>query len=87
MHMTRCFDLLDKIEEWIFADKVAQLTAWILFIGGMIAWPLTAKTVFKNEQQGILGLSFIAIIYTGYQILQYMHKQKKLERKVDESNA
>jgi hypothetical protein len=86
MHMTRFFEFLDKIEEMIFADGLAQVTAWILFIGGIIAWPITAKTMFKHEPQGILGLSFLAIIYTGYQILQYMHKQKKLEKKVDKSD-
>lgn len=75
----------DRIEEIIFADRVAQITAWVLFLGGIIAWPLTATTVFKDEQQGILGLSFLAIIYTGYQILQYMHKNKKLEKKVENS--
>lgn len=85
MHLTRFSEKLDRIEEIIFADRVAQITAWILFLGGIIAWPFTAKTIFRHEQQGILGLSFLAIIYTGYQILQYMHKNKKLEKKVDES--
>lgn len=80
MPMTQFFD---RIEEKIFDDGVAQITAWILFIGGIVAWPVTAMTIFKKEQQGILGLSFLAIIYTGYQILQYMHKNKKLEEKVD----
>lgn len=86
MRLTRFFEFLDKIEEILFTDGLAQVTAWILFIGGIIAWPITAKTIFKNEQQGILGLSYIAIIYTGYQILQYMHKQKKLEKKVDKGD-
>jgi hypothetical protein len=49
MHTTRFFEFLDKIEEMIFADGLAQITAWILFIGGIIAWPITAKTMFKHE--------------------------------------
>ena len=35
----------------------------------MIGWPLTALTVFSEEPQGILGLSWLAIILTAVDIL------------------
>jgi hypothetical protein len=43
--------------------------AWTLLIGSIIGWPLTALTVFSNEPQGILGLSWAAIILTAVDIL------------------
>jgi len=73
--MTHYFD---KVEDCIFSKNVIQAIAWICFLGGIISWPLTAVTVFKNEPQGILGLSFLAIIFTGFQILQQMFTQRKL---------
>jgi hypothetical protein len=38
--------------------------AWILLGISVIAWPITALTVFREEPQGILGLSWFAIILT-----------------------
>lgn len=43
--------------------------AWLLLIVSLIAWPVTAMTVFKNEPQGILGLSWFAITLTAFDIL------------------
>ena len=42
--------------------RARTIAAWILLIGSAIAWPTTALTVFQDEPQGILGLSFLAII-------------------------
>jgi hypothetical protein len=33
-----------------------------LFILSVVGWPLTAFTLFRHEQQGILGLSWGAVI-------------------------
>jgi hypothetical protein len=33
-------------------------------VGCTIAWPVTALTIFRSEPQGILGLSWVAIILT-----------------------
>jgi hypothetical protein len=43
-------------------NRARTIAAWILLVGSLIGWPLTAATVFRGEQQGILGLSWLAII-------------------------
>lgn len=43
--------------------------AWTLLIISVIGWPLTALTVFKTEPQGILGLSWLAIILTALDVV------------------
>lgn len=43
--------------------------AWALLIGSLIGWPLTALTVFRHEPQGILGLSWLAILLTAADIV------------------
>jgi uncharacterized membrane protein YfcA len=42
--------------------RVRTIAAWVLLIGSTIGWPLGALTVFRHEPQGVLGLSFLAII-------------------------
>jgi hypothetical protein len=67
----------------MFDSHLAELVAWLAFLGGIVAWPLTAFTIFKDEPQGILGLSWAAVIYTGYQILQAAHMHRKLVKEAD----
>lgn len=43
--------------------------ALVLFMICVVAWPVCALTVFRNEPQGILGLSFIALMFTAYDII------------------
>lgn len=43
-------------------NRVRTIAAWCLLIGSVIAWPITSITVFRNEPQGVLGLSWGAII-------------------------
>lgn len=43
--------------------RLYLIASWTMFAGCIIAWPITAMTVFKEEPQGILGLSFLALIY------------------------
>jgi hypothetical protein len=43
--------------------------AWILLIGGLVGWPLSAFTWAKEEPQFILGLSWLAIVLTAVDIL------------------
>lgn len=42
--------------------RIWTIFSWACLIGFTLAWPVTATTVFRHEPQGILGLSFIAII-------------------------
>lgn len=43
--------------------------AWILLWVSVVTWPITSFTVFKNEPQGILALSWLAIILTCLDII------------------
>lgn len=42
--------------------RARTVIAWVLLVGSVIAWPVGALTVFRDEPQGVLGLSFLAII-------------------------
>jgi hypothetical protein len=45
------------------------VVAWCLLIGAIIAWPVTAFTIFSDEPPGILGLSYLAIILEAASLL------------------
>lgn len=61
--------------------KIRIGAAWVILIGSIIAWPITALTVFKEEPQGILGLSWGAIILTAADLLSTQDVSKKTEDK------
>lgn len=43
--------------------------AWVLIASSLVGWPMTALTVASGEPQVILGLSWLAPIYTAIGIL------------------
>lgn len=43
-------------------NRARTIGAWVLLAASLVGWPLTAVTVFRSEPQGILGLSWLAII-------------------------
>jgi hypothetical protein len=43
---------------------VKRALAWVLLIGSIIGWPVTALTVASDEPPFVLGLSWLAIILT-----------------------
>lgn len=49
--------------------KARKKFALFLLVGSIIAWPVTALTIFKDEPQGILGLSWFAIALTAVDVL------------------
>lgn len=53
----------------IFTPKHRKSFAKILLVICLIGWPLSASTIFKDEPQGILGLSWLALILTSIDIL------------------
>ena len=60
--------------------KRAEVTlAWVLLIGSLIGWPLSALTVAKSEPPFILGLSWLAITLTAMDLL----KSSRVHRDVD----
>lgn len=52
----------------LFSPSRRKRFAVILLVVSTVAWPLTALTVFRHEPQGILGLSWFAIILTALDI-------------------
>lgn len=44
--------------------KALLWASWALVVVCVVAWPLTSLTVFRDEPQGVLALSWIAIIYS-----------------------
>lgn len=49
--------------------RARTIAAWVLLAGSIIGWPISALTVFRDEPQGILGLSWLAIILTCAELL------------------
>ncbi len=49
--------------------RARTVAAWVSLLGSIIGWPVTALTVFRHEPQGILGLSFLAIILEAASLL------------------
>jgi hypothetical protein len=61
------------------SPKVRVWSAWALLVVCFIAWPVTALTVFSHEPQGILGLSFLAIIITCLDIVSTQDVRRQQE--------
>ncbi len=49
--------------------RLRTLLAWILLLGSIIGWPVSALTWAREEPQFILGLSWLAIILTAADLL------------------
>lgn len=50
--------------------RVEVTLAWVLLIGSLIGWPLSALSFAKDEPQFILGLSWLAITLTAMDLLK-----------------
>jgi hypothetical protein len=50
--------------------RLEVLLAWVLLIGSLIGWPVSALTWAKEEPQFILGLSWLAISLTALDLLK-----------------
>jgi hypothetical protein len=59
------------------AKRIRLRFAVVLFGLSMVGWPVSALTVAKNEPQFILGLSWLAITLTAWDILTtaQVHKE------------
>lgn len=53
--------------------------AWVLLIGSVIGWPLSALTVARHEPQFVLGLSWLAITLTAADLLSTTDVRGKTE--------
>lgn len=60
---------MPSILAWLISPKARVILAWLLLIGSLIGWPLSAFTVAREEPPFILGLSWLAITLTALDIL------------------
>lgn len=62
--------MIDWYSEPLKVSPVARIRfAWTLLILSVVLWPVLALTVLRDEPQGVLGLSFLAITFTAVDIL------------------
>lgn len=59
--------------------RVQLVSSWALFYGSIVGWPITALTVFRSEPQGILGLSWLALIISSYTTLVSAHGNRMVD--------
>ena len=60
--------------------RARLIAAWVLFVGSLIGWPLTALTVARDEPQFVLGLSWLAITLTAADLLSTTDVRGKTEQ-------
>jgi hypothetical protein len=60
-------------------SRARLIGAWVLLVGSVILWPLSAITWAKEEPQTVLGLSFLAITFTALDILSTVTVRNKQE--------
>jgi len=53
--------------------------AWALFAGSLIGWAITAFTIARDEPQVILGISWLAITLTAWDIIRTSNVEAKQE--------
>lgn len=51
------------------ARRARVIAAWVLLVGSVIGWPVSALTVARGEPPFILGLSWLAIILAAAELL------------------
>jgi hypothetical protein len=60
--------------------RAEVVLAWVLLVGSLIGWPLSALTFARDEPQAVLGLSWLAITLTALDLL----KTSRVHRDQDE---
>lgn len=50
--------------------RARLIAAWCMLIGGLIGWPLAMFWFAKEEPPIVLSLSFLALIYEGFNAIQ-----------------
>jgi hypothetical protein len=59
--------------------RVRTIGAWVLLIGALIGWPVSALTFAREEPPVVLGLSWLAIILTSADLLStsQVHEEQR----------
>ena len=61
------------------SPKVRVYAAWALLAVVLVAWPVTAFTVAREEPQFVLGLSYLALALTCLDIISTSDVRKEQE--------
>lgn len=58
--------------------RARTVAAWVLLVGSLIGWPVSALTVAKDEPPFVLGLSWLAIVLSAAELLtsSQVHEQQ-----------
>lgn len=73
-----------RVEDVLWSTRVQIYSSYVFFFGSILAWPISALTWAKDEPPTILGLSFLALIISGYTTIvaaQANARANKVERK------
>ena len=57
---------------------------WGLLLVSLVGWPLSALTLAKDEPQFILGLSWLAISFTAWDIVKTSRVQVTADQREDD---
>jgi hypothetical protein len=65
--------------------KARRAFVWFLLVSSTIGWPVCQFTVAKNEPPVILGISFLALIFSALTAIwvEEQNNNKKIEAKLD----
>jgi uncharacterized membrane protein YfcA len=66
--------------------RLRVIAAWVLLIGAIVGWPLSALTVASTEPPFVLGLSWLAIILESSSLLtsSQVHEEQGEQHDSDE---
>lgn len=61
--------------------KASVVGAWVLLVGSLLGWPLSALIWARDEPQFVLGLSWFAITLTALDLLKtsMVHEEQEEE--------
>lgn len=51
------------------ASRARVIAAWVILVGAIIAWPISALTWARDEPQFVLSLSWAAIVLQAAELL------------------
>lgn len=64
--------------------KIRTYAAWVLLVGSCIGWPLSTLTWAKDEPRFVLGLSWLAIVLTAWDILTTSQVHEEQQEQQDD---
>ena len=50
-------------------DRARTVAAWVLLVGCLLGWPVSALTLARGEPQFVLGLSWMALVIESANLL------------------